>query len=247
VPGGAGLHRAEWDLRLAPPPQPHRQPPADGVIPGDPRPAESTHARIAGDFGGGGDPTGGEAGAAPEPLRGPMVPSGEYRVTLAANGTEAVAWLRVDADPRVRISDDDQAERWRVLKSAYDAQQEAIPLANRALDLRDQMAATAKALGSVKNVPEDLKKFVDESARTGREAQGRVARTTGAFGSVGREVSGSTTRPTAAQGEQLAAALEEMPGARTRVEEMAKKAAEVNQRLDAASMPASVPRVKVKP
>ena len=91
--GAQGLHRLVWDLRLAPPPQPPRPRPTEGVDPADPRPAESTLARVPGDYGGGGDPTGGEAGAPPDPQRGPVVLPGEYVVKLVAGGAESSATL----------------------------------------------------------------------------------------------------------------------------------------------------------
>ncbi|HZR21979.1 MAG TPA: hypothetical protein VFA59_00235, partial [Vicinamibacterales bacterium] len=247
VPASPGVHRVEWDLRLAPPPQPTRQPPAEGIVAADPRPAESTHARIPGDFGGGGDPTGGEAGSAPEPLRGPVVPPGTYRVTLTVAGANPVSkTFRVGSDPRVHMDEDDQRARWQAQVRIYDAQVKAIPIANAAIELRDRVAATTKALGTVK-VDEELKKFADETARLVRQAQGRVGRVTQQLGGVSRDIASSTSRPTEAQDQQLAAALEDLDPAIARLNELrTTRIPDLNRRLDAASTPASVPRIPVQ-
>ncbi len=236
VNGAAGLHRVEWDLRLAPLPSPVR-PKTDGVDQADPRPAESTRARIPGDFGGGGDPTGGEAGAAPEAPRGPVVLPGPYRVTLVAGGAESSATLQVVSDPRVHASDDDVRARWDALKQAYEAQRASIPAVNRALALRDAVATTARALAALKDAPDDLKKYVEETAKLTREAHARLNRVNGQIGSVGRDVSGSTTRPTDALAQQLAAALEDLSPAMARVTELSdQRVAELNRRLEAAGL-----------
>jgi len=236
VSGAPGLHRVAWDLRLAPLPAPVR-PKAEGVDPANPRPAESTYARIPGDFGGGGDPTGGEAGAAPEPPRGPVVRPGRYRVTLAAGNAASSATLTVVADPRAGASDDDLRARWDVLKQAYDAQRTLIPAANRALALRDAVAATVKSLAAAKGAPDDLKKYAEETAKLAREAQARLNRVNGQLGSLSRDVSGSTTRPTEAQNAELAAALAETePAIAQAGERMGPKIAELNDKLKRAGM-----------
>jgi hypothetical protein len=206
VDGAPGLHRAEWDLRLAPLPMPER-PPTDGVEPGDPRPAESTHARVPGDYGGGGDPTGGEAGTPREAPLGPVVLPGRYRATLVADGTSASAEVRVVEDPRVRISDEDLRARWSFLKQAYDAQAKLIPEVNRSMKARDEANDAAKKLP--KDAPEADKKAADERAKKARDRYSRLNRINGQLGSVSREVAGSTTRPTAAQEAQLKEALRE--------------------------------------
>ena len=207
--GAPGLHRAAWDLRLEPLPAPVR-PKTDGVDPANPRPAESTHARVPGDFGGGGDPTGGEAGAAPEAPRGPVVPPGRYRVTLVAGNAQATTTLTVVADPRAHASDDDLRARWDLLKRAYDAQRTLIPNLNRALGPRDAVAAVVKALAADTQAHDDLKKFADETAKLTRDAYARLNRVNGQLGSLSRDVAGSTTRPTEAQDAQLAAAVAEV-------------------------------------
>ena len=206
VSGAAGVHRVAWDLRLPPLPAPER-PKTDGVEAADPRPAESTRARVAGDFGGGGDPTGGEAGAPMEAPRGPVVLPGPYRVTLTAGDARATTTLTVVADPRSRASDDDLRARWDLMKRAYDAQRTLIPGLNRALGPRDAVAAVVKALAADKRTPADLKTFADETAKLTRDAYARLNRVNGQLGAVGRDVAGSTTRPTQAQEAQLAAAL----------------------------------------
>jgi len=234
VDGAPGVHRAEWDLRLAPLPMPHR-PTTEGVNTTDTRPAESTHARVPGDYGGGGDPTGGEAGAAPDAPRGPMVLPGRYRVTLVADHAEASATVRVVQDPRVHVDEGDLLARWKLLDKAYDTQRTSIPAANRALALRDAVAAAVKALDAAGEAPGDLKTYAEETAKLTRQAQGRVNRANGQVGSVARDVSGSTTRPTEAQEGQLAAALEDLQPAVERMEQLAKeRIPELNRRLEAA-------------
>ncbi len=243
VDGAPGVHRVEWDLRLPPLPMLDR-PKTEGVDASDPRPAESTLARVPGDYGGGGDPTGGEAGAAPEAPPGPMVLPGRYRATLVAGGVETSVDIEVVGDPRVRASEDDLGARWTLLKRAYEAQKDSIRSANQALALRDAVADSVKALGATGHVDEALKKFAGETEKLVREAQGRVSRANGQIGSVGRDVSESTSRPTPAQEEQLSAALEDLKPAVADVNGLLeKRIPELNRRLDGAGLG----RLAVKP
>jgi len=241
-----GLHRVAWDLRLEAPPQPTRQKPPDGVLPADPRPAESTLARIPGDFGGGGDPTGGEAGAPPEPLHAPIVKPGTYQLILTAGGSTSTSTLRVQADPRATVSDAALEARWRLLRHVYETQRDVVPKMNRAIEIRDAVDATVKALKDERDASEELKKYADDTATQTRRAQGRLSRLVGQLGSLGRDVEESTSAPTDAQERQLAAFTEDLGLAALDVDKLlSSRIAELNRRLDAASISSRVPRVHV--
>jgi len=254
--GEAGLHRLVWDLRFTPPPQaPRPERSTEGVDPGDPRPAESTLARVPGDFGGGGDPTGGEAGAPPEPTRGPMVLPGEYVVKLvvpaattslaAAPTIEKSAIVRVNRDPRVTVSDEDLLARHKALMDVYDAQLTGVPAGIVAGDLNAQMTAITKAIAQVKDLKPEVKTAVDETSRKIRDAQAGMSRAMSRITSAGRGIAASTSLPTEAQRQQLAGGLEELKAALPPVKDLqATVAPAFNKKLDELAVPASVPRLK---
>ena len=256
--GEAGLHRVVWDLRFTPPPQmPRAERSTEGVEPGDPRPAESTLARVPGDFGGGGDPTGGEAGAPPEPPRGPMVLPGEYLVKLivptattslaASPAIEKTAIVRVNGDPRVSISDDDLRARQKALMDAYDAQLAGVPVLVAAGNLNTQMTAISKAIGQVKDAKPEVKTAVDEASRTVRDAQGGLSRAMSSISSVARDISTSTSLPTEAQQQRLSAALQQLKGALPPARDLpATLVPAFNKKLDELAVPATVPRLTLQ-
>jgi len=254
--GEAGLHRIVWDLRFTPPPQaPRPERSTEGVDPGDPRPAESTLARVPGDFGGGGDPTGGEAGAPPEPSQGPIVLPGEYVVKLivpaattslaAAAAIEKSAILLVNRDPRVTISDEDMWARHRALMDVYEAQLAGVPAGIAAGDLNTQMAAVTKAIAQVKDLKGEAKAATDEASRKIRDVQGSLSRAMSRLTSAGRDVSASTSLPTEAQRQQIADALEQLRAVLPQVKDLQVIVAPAfNKKLDDLGVPASVPRLK---
>jgi photosystem II stability/assembly factor-like uncharacterized protein len=254
--GEAGLHRVVWDLRFTPPPQaPRADRSTEGVDPGDPRPAESTLARVPGDFGGGGDPTGGEAGAPPEPSRGPVVLPGEYLVKLvvpaaatSAAGAAAIeksAILRVNGDARVTINDEDLRARHKALMDVYDAQLAGVPAGIVAANLNTQMTALTKAIAQVKDLKPEVKAAVDEMARKVRDAQG-VSRAMSRITSVGRDVAASTSLPTEVQRQQLSSALDQLRPVLPQVKDLQTTLVPAfNQKLDELGVPANVPRLKL--
>ncbi|MGE0041050.1 MAG: WD40/YVTN/BNR-like repeat-containing protein [Vicinamibacterales bacterium] len=176
APAGAGLHRVVWDLRYEAPPAPPRADPPAGVVPGDPRPAESTKARVPGDFGGGGDPTGGEAGEPRRAPEGPEVLPGEYVVTLRAAGVEQRARLVVSGDPRVAVSDESRQARFDLLFRLYDLQKQVYPVQQEVADVLKQLGAATRALGAASDVPDDLKAAGDAATKALRQAQTRLGR-----------------------------------------------------------------------
>ena len=226
-----GLHRVEWDMRLDPPPQPTRQKPPEGVVAGDPRPAESTQARIPGDFGGGGDSTGGEAGAPPEPLRGPFVPPGTYHVTMSAGGANASTDLRVVSDPRTALTGEGIETRWRFERRLYEAQRRYVPAGNRAIDMRDRVGDMVKSLNGKKDAAADVKSAADDTNKAVRAAQTRVSRLVGQLNSLSRDVGGSTSMPTDAQERQLTAVLADIDAAVASVDALAARVADLTRRL----------------
>jgi photosystem II stability/assembly factor-like uncharacterized protein len=254
--GQTGLHRLVWDLRFTPPPQaPRPERSTEGVDPGDPRPAESTLARVPGDFGGGGDPTGGEAGAPPDPAQGPMVLPGEYVVKLvvpaattslvAATATETRVTLLVNRDPRVTISDEDMRARHRALMDVYQAQLDGVPAGVVASDLNTQMTAVSKAIGEIKDVKPEVKTAVAEAARKIRDVQSGVSRAMSRLTSAGRDVAASTSLPTEAQRLQIADALEQLRASLPRVKDLQSIVVPAfNKALDDLGVAAGVPRLK---
>jgi hypothetical protein len=247
-----------WDLRFMPPPQaPRAARTTEGVDPSDPRPAESTAARVPGDFGGGGDPTGGEAGAPPEPSRGPVVPPGNYLVKLvvpttttsvgAAAAIEKSAILRVNLDPRVNISDEDLQARQRVLMDVYEAQLVGVPASIVAGDLNTQVTALSKAIADVKDLKPEAKTATEDMAKRIRDAQGALSRPMSRITSIGRDVSASTSLPTEAQRQQLPPALQQLNAALPQVKDLQENAVPAfNKKLDDLGVPATVPRLKLK-
>jgi photosystem II stability/assembly factor-like uncharacterized protein len=254
--GEAGLHRVVWDLRVTPPPQaPRPERTTEGVDPSDPRPAESTLARVPGDFGGGGDPTGGEAGAPPQPAQGPIVLPGEYVVKLvvpaattspaAAAAVQKSAILRVNGDPRVTISDEDLRARHNALMDVYDAQVAGVPAGIAAGGLNTQMTAINKAIGQVKDLKPEAKTAADEASKRIRDVQSSLWRAMSRITSAGREVAASTSLPTEAQRQQLSSALEQLKAVLPQVKDLQVTVVPAfNKKLDDLAVPASVPRLK---
>jgi photosystem II stability/assembly factor-like uncharacterized protein len=243
--GEPGIHRIVWDFRYTSPPQPPRTEPTAGVDPSDPRPAESTLARVAGDFGGGGDPTGGEAGGPRQPVQGPEVLPGEYQVTVATSTGEHTARLVVEGDPRVALGEDDRRARFDVLWNIYELQRRVHPLQQRLGEISRQFRDVTRALGQDKQVGEDLKKVVEEMARTVRDTQSRMGRALQQATGVGRDVQSSTSRPTVAQLEQFQRGAERTSELLQKAEELLSTtlnafAADLDRRA-----PASVPRLRL--
>ena len=245
-PAAPGINRVTWDLRYAAPPQgPRQQQTQEGVDPGDARPAESSFARVRGDTGGGGDPTGGEAGGVQAPPSGPMVFPGEYVVKLSANGSEKRTVLTVKPDPRVSISSEDRRKQSDIVLGVYRIQKDANPVSIKATDLNTQMTAITKALGAIKDLSPDVKKAGDDAAKLIRDIQGRISRPLGQLGNVARDVAGSTTPPTEAQMSQFRSASDSLKQALPQFADLEKLIPEFNGKLDQAGIATTVPRLKL--
>jgi photosystem II stability/assembly factor-like uncharacterized protein len=244
-PGTAGVHRLVWDLRYTPPPQPPRADPTAGVDPGDPRPAESTLARVPGDYGGGGDPTGGEAGAPRQPVEGPEVLPGEYIISVTRGGQERTARLIVEGDPRIEVSDADRRQRFDVLWRIYEMQRQVHPVQQRFASLSRQLREVTRVLGQQKEVPEDLKKSADAASRAVRDISTRLGRALQQAAGVGRDVQASTSAPTVAQRDQFGRGATLVPDLLRRADEVVATtlttfAADLERRA-----PAAVPRLRL--
>ncbi|HET7618108.1 MAG TPA: hypothetical protein VFK20_06325 [Vicinamibacterales bacterium] len=242
-PGAAGIHRVIWDLRYPPPPFTPR--PATPGIDSKARPSEATLARVPGDYGGGGDITGGESGGQPNLPTGPTVLPGRYTVTLKAGGATSRATLRVDLDPRVEITERDLLAQHRFLMASYRAQLAGGEATSAGSALRDGIDAITKALGAEKTPPEALKRAADDFAKKVRGLQRDLGRAAGRVGGLGRSVSRSTSRPTAAQEADLADALADLSAAVSALNQaIATDVPAINRQLDGAGMAASVPRLR---
>jgi len=242
--GAPGLHRVVWDLRLAPPP-PLPRPAAPGVDT-QARPPESTLARIPGDYGGGGDPTGGEAGGEPLVTLGPAVLPGRYTVTLTAGAAESRAALEIAGDPRVRATEGDRARQFRFLMSVYRAQQAAGPAADAALRLHTELTALVEALDRSGTAPAAVKTAAGDLRSAISTLQRGIGRGAGRLGGLERGVGRSTSRPTAAQEAELADLLAQLKSSIDALDEaIATRVPQLNRQLDGASMPPGVPRLTI--
>jgi photosystem II stability/assembly factor-like uncharacterized protein len=244
-PGTPGLHRVVWDMRHASPAQPPRPEPTAGVDPSDPRPAESTLARIRGDYGGGGDPTGGEAGEPRQPVEGPEVLAGDYRITLTARGQERSGWVIVAGDPRAEVSDEDRRARFDLLWRVYELQQQVYPLQQRLSDLSRQLREVTRAMDQQKDTPDDLRKAGAAASTSVRDLTTRLGRAMQQATGVGRDVAASTSAPTVAQREQFDRGVEPVPEILKQADEtisgaLAAFAADLEKRG-----PAKVPRLRI--
>jgi hypothetical protein len=130
----AGLNRFAWDLRYPPPP-------ADAY--------DYSIAAIAGQ------------GTVAEP-QGPLVPPGEYQVRLTVAGRRYTQPLRVEMDPRVRVSDAALGEQLRLALQIWNALAEQYAVAHGAVALRDQLRALA---GGARRMAPETKTMVDSLAR----------------------------------------------------------------------------------
>ncbi|MGE3277066.1 MAG: glycosyl hydrolase [Vicinamibacterales bacterium] len=244
APGGAGLHRVVWDLRYAEPPQPPRPPATAGVVAGDPRPAESTAAAVPGDFGGGGDPTGGEAGEPRRPAEGPEVRPGAYRVTLRAGGAERHVTLRVDGDPRLSTDEAAQQARFELLHGYYELQRQVYPVQQQVAGVLRQVRATNRALTDA-DVPATLREAGEAAAKALGDAQSRLNRAMQQAGGAARDVEGSGFAPTAAQAEQFARAAARIPERLDAVRDVLATTVTAFARDVEQGAPATVPRISV--
>ena len=132
--GHAGLNRFVWDLRYPPPPGDHR---------------DYSIAVVAGQ------------GTTAEP-QGPLVVPGDYRVLLNVAGQSYTQALRVDLDPRVRVSASDLADQRRL-----------------ALDIWNAMAEQHSLRASVRSLQAMLRvggeRAINKSTRSRLTALGRAA------------------------------------------------------------------------
>jgi hypothetical protein len=244
--GTAGVNLVHWDLRYTPPPQAPRQQQAQpGIDPTPARPAESSFARVPGDTGGGGDPTGGESSGIQATPAGPMAFPGEYVVRLSANGTEKRTLLTIKPDPRTTISDDHRRMQSEIVLGVYRLQTEANPTSFAANALNTQMTAITRALGEMKDLSEELKKAGEDTAKRIRDVQTQISRHLGQLGGVARDVANSTSAPTELQVGTYRTASEALRKAIPEFRALEEIVREFNNRLDQASVPATVPRLKL--
>jgi photosystem II stability/assembly factor-like uncharacterized protein len=194
-PGAAGLNRACWDLREAPPIAENSQAPMGkciAIAAHDPAtdPVIPPSGQIPGGPGGGGGGRGGRG-------VGPVVLPGRYTVEVSAMKQE----VTVEPDPRFPISEPDRKKRQAAILSAYAIQQQLVPARDAARTAAEQMAGLRRyfSAGGARSPVEAIDKLTPQIAR----AQAEVDRAIASAAQVENAMDSYDGLPTAAQLRQL--------------------------------------------
>ena len=165
-----------------------------------------------------GAPQGGGGGFGGGGTRGPLVLPGEYTVTLAADGKEAVARsLRVLGDPDIQISDADRRTLFATLSELHALQGTVNRAADALIRAAEQFGEVRTAVGGNRDAPGALKAAVDSMAADLDSLRRRVAglgggggggfggppNLRGRTGQLKNAIMGSTSLPTEVQTRQL--------------------------------------------
>jgi hypothetical protein len=97
----------------------------------------------------------------------------------------------------------------------------------------------------MKDLSEELKKAGEDTAKRIRDVQTQISRQLGQLGGVARDVANSTSAPTELQVGTYRTASEALRKAIPEFRALEEIVREFNNRLDQASVPASVPRLKL--
>ena len=185
-PAQAGLNRACWDLRMAPP-LPEHGPPA--------------MASCSGLGGGGG---GGRGSASPGVL------PGRYTVSVTpAGGPPLETAITVGPDPHFTISDADRLTRYAAILSAYTLSQQLAPARDAAEMLVGQAAAVRQYLTAAGEGGTSALVVVERVTLEVTRVLGQVNRTLASAANVQSGMDGYDGLPTAAQLRQLEWAWED--------------------------------------
>ncbi len=217
----AGINRVYWDLR--------HQPLAFPAIPGEERPGPTTYFA--------------------DPLPGPFVLAGEFRVTLTVDGKDVGSTpVRVANDWLVTITDADR-RAWhdtalalhRLQQSAYDAAEAVVALSDEIRALERLMPPNRTPEPAVRSALDDTrKKLADLRARLGVPTPGQATAGAGGGGGARRNVRARiTAAKTQIRGSMSAPTADQAAEALAVREELTKAIDEVNA-LIATGMPALV-------
>ena len=196
-PGAAGLNRACWDLRQAPPIEDRSAPPVTNCISlgggrgdaGMARPATEPvigpSGQIPNAFGGGGRGRG----------VGPVVEPGRYVVSLGSMKQDVV----VEADPHFAISSDDRKKRFAAIVSAYSVQQQLGPTRETAQRLAEQMTGLRQYFSAAGDSGVGAIAAIERVMPEIAQASGQIDRAIAAAAQVENAMDAYDGLPTAAQ------------------------------------------------
>jgi photosystem II stability/assembly factor-like uncharacterized protein len=239
-PAKAGLNRACWDLREAPPIADTAIAPLATCIaasvPRDPAasPVIPPSGQIPGAQGGGGGRGGRGVG--------PVVLPGRYTVAVGSVKQD----VTVGPDPHFTISETDRKKRHGAILSAYSLQQQLVPARDAVRTLTEQMAGLRQYFSAdgAKSSVEAIDKLTPQITK----AQAQVDRAIAAAAQVENAMEGYDGLPTAGQLRQMDWAWEDGTAAVTAVNQLIKEAvpaaysamggAAPKQKLNAVKMPA---------
>ncbi len=211
-PAQAGLNRACWDLREAPPiADLSPAPAATCILPGGGRGAAAANplippsGQVPGGQGGGGR---GGRGV------GPVVLPGRYTVAVGSLKQD----VTVEPDPRFTISESDRNKRHAAILSAYSIQQQLAPAREAARALVEQLAGLRQYLNAIgaKTSVEAIDKVTPEITK----AQGQIDRAIASAAQVENAMDGYDGLPTAAQFRQVEWAWEDAAASATAVNKL---------------------------
>jgi len=202
-PAQAGLNRACWDLRQAPPvldraPAPIANCIATGGGRGDPGSAPPPVSPVIPPSGvtpGGGGGGGGRGGRG----LGPVVLPGRYTVAMGSLKQE----VTVEPDPRFNISESDRSKRHAAIMSAYSLQQQLAPAHDEAQKLADQMSGLRQFFSAAGDSGNASLAAIDKVTLEVAQVQGQVDRAIASAAQAENTMDGYDGLPTEAQLRQI--------------------------------------------
>ncbi|MFC5864877.1 glycoside hydrolase [Acidicapsa dinghuensis] len=186
-----GHHRFLWDMQYPQVPGMSTEPDAETAVPHDTPPVSTA----------------------------PWVMPGSYSIRLIASGETMTEPLKVVMDPRVKTSEADLAEQFKVSKSAYDQMLQATEALHQITVLREQLKARstqAPIAGSGPSLEEKLEKIAggERGERRMRGGAGRPANLNSVRMQLARlehSIESADMAPTTAQIEAVEATSQPLP------------------------------------
>ncbi len=195
-PAQAGVNRACWDLREAPPTGDPTPAPMASCAAGSGRGAAASPvippSGVTPGGGGGGGGRGGRGG-------GPVVLPGKYIVAVGSLKQP----LTVEPDPHFPISDADRKKRQAAIVSAYTLQQQLIPARDAARALTEQFTALRQYFTALGEGGKASLNAVDKAIPEITRAQAAVDRAIASAGQAGNAIDSYDGLPTVAQLRQI--------------------------------------------